>query len=147
MSLTVKITQHVEITDQLGDTVSAGSKTVPVEVTAAGDEIYQVNPTLADATELVLWTAADAGMADFDFLWLESDQDLFVEFRNDNATPAYWLVELLANVPFILSADESQADDDTSFLVGAGLSTDTIDQIEVRNESGSTANIKLILVS
>lgn len=132
---TLRIFNYFEC-DLNGARYSDGSRSKPVEKTVTqrrGSDF-----SLATATSLTLWTSADQ-VTDFDYFWLICDQALKVEITVDRGAEV-GSEELVfvhpANTPFQLMDDAALA------LYGGTLSggtADVIDEIVVRNESGSTA--------
>ena len=122
-----------------------GSKSAPVEVTVdavVSDQQF----TLATATSQTVWTSASPP-TNFDYFWLLSDQALKLELTVDRGGEV-GLEEIVfvhpANKPFQLHDDAALA------LYSGTLSggtADVIDEIVIRNESGTTANVRAVLVT
>ena len=116
MAVTINIYEYFEVTFDDGEVKEGGSKTVAKTISAAGD-VYEVKQNLASDGDLqVLWTidVADRGIADFDFLWFETDKDCMVELTydetgDDDGKESHAFI-VNASTPFILGADEGDED-------------------------------------
>lgn len=122
-----------------------GSRSAPIETTVDG-LILPGKVQLATATNLTVWNSSEA-VTTFDFFWLESDQALKIEITCDRGAEV-GLEEFVfvhpANTPFVLNDDTALANYSGTL---SGGTSDVIDEIVVRNESGSTANIKYVVVT
>ncbi len=139
--------------------MSLGNRVVPNTIASINQEWHATARITNAATpnnyqSQVMWEAADAGIADFDFLFLESDKDVLVEFQSDNATPAYAVIKVKADIPLILSSDAFLAHTDTSQLGAddSAATPDVIDKITVKNnvngtDPSVTAIVKLTLLT
>ncbi len=157
MSVSVKIFQHFEINIG-GELKEGGSRTVAEEILVDG-HVFEVRTQIDDAfEEEVLWTTADGGIADFDFLWFESDADVFLELRNTMSPDEFLLFEVSADIPLILSSDDIGAyDTATRFDEGAPYAVlveatdfDQADQISVKNNAAADAGdatVRLVLIT
>ena len=130
-----------------GQVYQGGSNVVPKRITLAGSR-FDVTKSLATATTWDVWTTgAEEPLTDFDFLWVLSDQAVFIEYTTDTAADVGTVVstqQVAANVPFILASDTSKANYTADFAAGTD---DVIDQLRIRNESGSTAAIRVVMFS
>ena len=149
---TIKLTQHFTLTVG-GEAKEAGSLTVPQEITVDG-LIFEVRTTVAtEYIDEVLWTAGNGNIDDFDFLWFESDQDVFLELRNTMATDEFLLFEVKAGVPFVLTSDDIAGYQTTTRFDDAALveatDFDQADQITVQNNTtgGTAATVRLVLAT
>ncbi len=125
-----------------------GSRSAPTSVTVTGTK-KEWRASLATATTSLVWDAAVSGepITDWDIFWIKSDQDLLVEFTGDaDATYGVVLhaVKILANEPRLVLRDDIIAAHTANF--GAGT-VSVIDRIRVRNTSGSTAIIDILLLT
>jgi len=131
-------------------------------VTLTGDRLAAV--TLADITKLVyclkaisiagssagqlLWTSGNGGITTFTRGLIITNQDLFVELRNDDTgTVEFGLMLLEANTPSWFGAKGGF--NTTESLDGAVLVDNTdfsdIDRIECQNEGTTAAVVSLFL--
>ena len=129
-----------------GRKLSGGSRSSPVETDVGGYALTGEDVQLATSTALTIWTSANA-VADFDFFYLLSDQDLKIEVtcdRGGEVGSEEFVFIHPANVPFVL-----QSDDALALYSGtlSGGTEDVVDEIVVRNESGSTASIDYALIT
>lgn len=131
---TLKVTQHVEILLD-DEPIRLGSLVSPGEITVAGN-VFRARMTVEDDyQEETLWETGDGGLTTFDVCVIESDEDVLVEFRDDNATDAFAVITVAGGIPFVLAADDLIADDSgASPLSGDGSddTPDTIDRIVVK---------------
>lgn len=107
------------------------------------------NITLAgSSTAQLLWTTGNGGITTFTRGLLITDQDIYVELRNDDTgTVEFGLIIVEANTPFWFGAKGGF--NTTESLDGLTLVDNTdfsdIDRIEVQNEGSNTATISLYL--
>lgn len=150
MSATVKIINHLEVSLG-GELVEIGSRTVPSEITIAGNK-FEVIKTITNAASpdaynrQVLWESGDGGISDFDVLAFYSDAAVLLELTIDRAvTPEYATLNIAAGVPLILSTDDLLA----AITVDNTVTTmDQIDQIAVQNNAVTgSANVRLLLLT
>lgn len=125
-----------------------GSRSAPTSVTVTGTK-KEWRASLATATTSLVWDAAVSGepVTDWDIFWIKSDQDLLVEFTIDsNATYGTMIhaVKITANEPRVIIRDDMVANATANFATGT---TDLCDRIRVRNASGSTAIIDILLLT
>jgi len=149
---TLNLTQHFTLTIG-GEAKEAGSLTTPQEITVDG-YVFECRTTVAtEYIDEVLWTTGDGNLDNFDFLWFESDADVFLELRNTMATDEFLLFEVKAGVPFVLTSDDvggyqtSTRFDDAALVEATDF--DQVDQITVQKNTtgGSAATVRLILVT
>ena len=142
---TVKFTQHVSLDGE--DLV--GSLSVPVSLTVSG-EVYETRADVAAAGTATLWTTTNGGFATADVIIITSDQNVWVEFRNDHTSAAeYVAFEVTASNPLILTSDSMGSSaasqvDGTAWVANTEFAT--IDQINVQNDSASTARVRLLMI-
>ena len=125
-----------------------GSRSAPTSVTVTGTK-KEWRASLATATTSLVWDAAVSGepITDRDIFWIKSDQDLLVEITGDaNGTYGTVLhaVKVLANEPKVVLRDDIIANHTANFATGT---VDVVDRIRVRNVSGSTALIDILLLT
>jgi len=128
-----------------GERRKGGSLTAPSRITVS-DPMLDAVKSLATATTWDVWTTgSEEPITDFDFLWIESDQNVFLEITTDTGADVGTVVstvEIKADVPFTLASDTSKANYTADFAAG---SNDVIDQLRIRNESGSTAHVRVAM--
>lgn len=95
-----------------------------------------------------MWTTGNGGITTFTRGLIISDQDIFVERRNDDSGAAEFSLELIeANVPFWFGAKTGAGT--TERLDGATLVDNTdfadVDRIECQNEGTTAAIVSLYL--
>jgi len=134
-----------EIVDAYGVTHEIGSRANPIETTIAG-QVEHKTLSLATATSLTLWNS-DESITNFDKLWLKSDQALKIELTVDKGGEV-GSEEIVFVHPsgqwFRLASDDALA-----LYTGtlSGGTADVIDEVVIRNESGTTANIEYALIT
>lgn len=148
----LSLTQHFTLTIG-GENKEAGSLITPQEITVDG-LVFECRTTVAtEYLDEVLWTTGNGNIDTFDFLWFESDQDVFLELRNTMVPDEFLLFEVKANIPFVLASDNIAGYDTTTRFDDAalieGTDWDQADQITVQNNTtgGSTATVRLILIT
>ena len=144
---TLYLTQYFEVVVD-GVKVAGGSRSTPEEITVTG-AVKDATKVLATLTAWDFWiTGADEPLTDFDFFYISSDVDVYVELVCDtgnNVGREDFAIEIRAGVPFILTKDEALALHTVDF---AGTETeDVIDAIRVRNVSGGNATVRCVLVT
>ena len=150
----LKVTQHFEVTIG-GNKYEFGSKTTPQSITIGTEVIFVHEYSVATATLQELWS--NSRTSDFDFMFIESDQDCDIQLvsSEDVSDELGFVIALLANVPFILSSDGS-ADLAGSTVVAEDIDrweteltdpgngwdlTKKIDRVEYYQTSGSSAKV------
>jgi hypothetical protein len=134
-----------------GRTVRGGSHVVATSIAIADNEIYDQTFKLAAQTATKIWDkTVNAAMGDFDFLWLESDRDVLVQFTTDaGGDDEYFVKELkgsgsagIMGPALVLGSDLAHQFDGT---VDAFDGTeDTIDEIWVYSEHATnTPRVRL----
>ena len=162
---TLSLTTHFTVTidDDDNHAVTGGSTTASDSITV---NYYDDNRiTIADSTLATLWSDS-SNVADFDFLWIESDAAVEIQLgcneggnlSGDNIENG-WVVKLTAGVPFILSNDDSrnmgnmagtfnesnyQSEIDTW---ETNWVADTIDRIECYNGTGGAAKVRCFVAT
>jgi hypothetical protein len=129
-----------------GGVLDRGSRSAPIQITVDGLH-EELRKTLATATTWDVWSAGANVLADFDYLWIESDQDVSLELTCDvggEVGTVVFAVIVKAGRPFDLLTDDAVALYTANFASGT---TDVIDRLRIRNASGSTANIRVLLVT
>lgn len=144
MALSVKYVSYFEVA--ANGVVIRGGSLSPVSISAGSDLIHDQTVTLATATTTTLFNDTE-DIADFDFLFIVSTQDVYLELTTDldnSVGDELYTLPLTANVPFVLARDDSYANYTANF---GGGTLDTIERIRCRNISGSTATIRTVAIS
>ena len=147
MSATLKLISHV-IVDIDGKPYRAGSLTQARTLTLGSDLVFEQVYSVAPTTAVKLFDIAE-NLADFDFLLIETDLTVLLQFST-NAASEYDVKELLGSAvansygfPFILGSDDTQQQDGTVDLFDG--TADTIEQIYAYNESATdTARVHIL---
>ena len=150
MSATLKLISHV-IVDIDGKPYQAGSLTQARTIALGSDLPYEMVfsvPPSTPTTAVKLFDIAE-NLADFDFLLIETDLTVLLQFATNGATE-YDVKELLGSgtansygIPFLLGSDDTQQQDGTIDLFDG--TADTIEQIYAYNESATdTARVHIL---
>jgi hypothetical protein len=136
-----------EVANPDGEAVKGGSRSAPIEIDCDG-LVSDEWKSLATATTWDAWiTGTEEGLTQFDFFWMYADQAVRIELTVDKgAEVGTEEIAILwpAETPFTLVGDDALALYTTDFAAGTA---DVIDRIRIRNESGSTAKIRRVLVT
>ena len=149
MAAAVQVFQYVEVTIK-GRQIRMGSLQAAQVITLGDDAVLDRTNSIAHNTTWDVWVSSDTEnepMTDFDFLGVESDQDIYLELTtDDNGTQGaeQYVIEIKANIPWFLESDAGDSDYTADFAAGT---IDVIDRIRVRNESGSTALIRVLMLT
>jgi hypothetical protein len=143
---TIQITTQTITTDLQGDVTTTDTDSTAVTVT----EIAKRDFSLTNGSTAIVWeAAANANPATFEKLVIISSHDLTCAMVADvNATygteQAAFTIE--ANVPFLLGNDTTIVNYGSSDPLGTGVGdSDKFEKISVKNSSGSTATITVIM--
>jgi len=136
-------------------TVSGGSLSRARSVTMSGNEISDQTFAVGTESAIKVWDKTEnEAMGDFDFLWMETDLDVLVQFTTDaGTTDAYDVKELkgsgTAGQPgpaLVLGSDDTQLLDGTIDTFDG--TADTIDEIWVYNEDDTdTARVRVVVAT
>lgn len=129
-----------------GEPIVRGSRSAPIAISVDGvtQEFHKQVLTTA------IWNVWQAGgdvIPDFDYLWIETDQDVELELTCDfsgNVGTVVFAFSVKSGRPFDLLSDDAWANYTANFASGT---LDVIDRIRIKNTSGSTANIRVLLVT
>ena len=141
---TVKVYHEVTVDGKtiLGDRLTATTLSDVTKLTA-----YLDISIAASNTSQILWETGNAGITTFTRGCIVSDQDIFVELRNDNASAEYALLLIEANAPVWfgaeLGADTTESLDGSALVDGTDY--DDVDRIEAQNEGSTAASVQLLL--
>lgn len=116
------------------------------DITKVAYCVQDISLAVAPAGQLI-WTTANGGITTFTRGLVITDQDIYIEFRTDNATPEFILQLVEANSPFWFGA--KMGGDTTESLDGVaqvdGTDFDDVDRIEIQNASTSAATVSVYL--
>lgn len=149
MAAVVQVYHYVEV-EIKGRPIRMGSLQTPRTITLGDDEVMDRTKSVVNNTTWDVWDGSDIdneALADFDFLAIESDQDVFVELttdQNNGTGKEEYVIEVSADIPWFLTSDDGKALYTADFAAGTD---DLIDQIRVRNESGSAAIVRVLAMS
>lgn len=144
---TLNVYQAYEL-DVDGETVKGGSRSTPATITVTGKR-KEWYCSLATSTTATVWDGTDTSepISNFDFVYIESDQNVWFEFTVDKGNEVgdeVFALEVQANVPKMLTSDDAYANYTANF---AGGTEDVIDRIRVRNISGTTASVLVRMIT
>lgn len=130
-----------------GQALSIGSRTTPATFSLTSDIYSDENTTVANGSTATLFQSGSTGEAvtAFEYGVLLSTKDLLLEITcdQDNSVGRHYLIfKVRANVPFHIPRSYSKANYDGAF----GGTDDNIDKIRVKNASGESASVRLLLV-
>lgn len=108
-------------------------------MTQVHDQVFTLS-TGTNKIILNLGSASTDDLADADFIYIITDQDVLIEFVGTTVA-ANSNLKLKANVPFILAYDDTLAYDAAGTFAGAAQN---ITKITIRNNSGTTLNGRII---
>ena len=127
------------------------ARSVTIGDNEAADQTFKVVPE----TAVKIWDKTEnEAMGNFDFLWLESDLDVLVQFTTDAGTTDAYNVKKLKGSgtagdmgpALILGSDDTQLLDGTIDTFDG--TADTIDEIWVYNEDDTdTARVRLVVAT
>jgi len=135
--------------------IVGGSLTTAKSITAGDEEVFDQTFKVPPTSAVKLWDKTEnEAMGNFDFLWMEADFDVLVQFTTDaGTTDAYDIKELAgsgtANTmgpALVLGSDDTQ-------LLDGSIDTfdgtaDTIDEIWAYNESSTqTSRVRLVALT
>ena len=148
---TINVYQYFAVTIDDRE-VKGGSLTSAKSVTLDDDEIYDQTFKVAPTSAMKIWDKTEnEAMGNFDFLWLESDLDVLVQFTTDAGTSdAYDVKELKGSgTSGTMGPALVLGSDDTQTLSGSidtfdGVA-DTVDEIWVYNaHATNTARVRIV---
>lgn len=137
-----------------GEYKTGGSVSDPNQISSL-NEVFearlQITNSSGDNYNLVtVWQNGDAGVDDFDFLFVETDADVLVEFTIDRGgTPEYATIKVPANHTLLMAADDMLIG---ALTDGSVETMDQIDQIRVKNDADGTsadvtATVRVVLLT
>jgi len=134
--------------------VKGGSLSRARSIAITDNEVYQHTHKVAATTAVKVFDKTEMEtLANFDFLWIESDLDVLVQFTGDaGTTDPYFVMELkgsgTAGEPgpaLVLGSDDTQVQDGT--IDAFDGTADTIDEIWVYNEDDTDTARVMITVA
>ncbi len=138
-----------------GRTVQGGSLASARTVTLGDDELADQTFKIAASGIVKVFDAAEnEALGNADFIWIESDRDVWIQFTSDVAsTNVYDVKELkgsgVAGQPgpaLILGSDDTQLQDGSVDLFDG--TADTIDEIWVKNQSSTeVARVRIVVAT
>jgi hypothetical protein len=139
-----------------GEFKSDGDLVTERDITAATGTFVDIKATVVNTSGdnfnlVTLWTVADGGLGDFDFLWFKADAECLLSLIHSyGSSPKHTTIKCLANQEIKLAADDAYQGALTDGYA-EGL-IDQIDQIKVKNDvTGASAtitvNCRLVLVT
>ena len=138
-----------------GRNVSGGSRAVAKQVSLGDNELFDQTFKVAASSAVKVWDKTEnEALGNFDFLWMESDLNLLVQFTTDaGTTDAYDVKELkgsgtagIMGPALVLGSDDTQLLDGTIDTFDG--TADTIDEIWVYNESATaTARCRVVVAT
>jgi hypothetical protein len=142
----------VDIDDR---TVTGGSLSTAKSITIVDNEIVQQTFKVGPATAVKIFDVAEnEAMGNFDFLWLETDLDVLVQFTaSAGVSDVYDTKELKGSgTANTMGPALVLGSDDTQLLDGAidafTGTADTVDEIWIYNESATeTARVHLVVAT
>src|SRR5688500_5163274 len=126
--------------------LSGAARPNPIEIEVTGT-FTDHRISVAATTTKTIWTASSDELADFDFLWIESDQELYVELTVDvgGEVGDELLTKVIqANQPFVLISDDALANYTANFATGT---EDVIDRLRIRNPGSTAANVRVVMIT
>ena len=151
---TVNVYQYFDVEID-GRTVSGGSRTVAKQVSISDNEIFDQTFKVSPTSAVKVWDKTEnEALGNFDFLWMESDLNLLVQFTTDaGTTDAYDVKELKGSgTAGIMGPALVLGSDDTQLLDGSidtfDGTADTVDEIWVYNEHATaTARCRVVVAT
>jgi hypothetical protein len=137
-----------------GRAVKMGSLSQARTVTIADDEITDQTFKIAAATAVKIFDAAEnESLSNFDFLWIESDLDVLVQFTTSaGVSDAFDVKELKGSgtagemgPALVLGSDDTLLGGTVDLFTGTA---NTVGEIWVRNESATNvARVRLVVAT
>ena len=143
MAATVKFTYFGTITGNDGVAIPFGDEDVRTTITLGTGVTFYKMVSVATSTTKTLYDST-TDLADFDFMIIFSDQDVYLELTADqNASLGTELLttKILAGIPFILGTNLAYANYTVNF---GGGTIDVIDRVRVRNLGATTGNVTVL---
>ena len=153
MSKSVQLYQYFAVNVDDDTVVRGGSLSKARAITLGDGEVTDQTFKVAPTTAVKVWDKTEnEAMGNFDFLWMETDFDVSVQFTTDaGTTDAYDVKELKGSgVAGQFGPALVLGSDDTQLLDGAidtfDGTADTIDEIWVYNaDATNTARVRIVV--
>lgn len=123
-----------------------GSRSSPTEVTVDG-YVIEHKFSLAATTTKSIWNGTSDELTNFEYLYIESDQDVRIELTVDVGNEVgdeLWAKIIKANQPFDIMEDDALAVYTANFATGTA---DVIDRLRIRNAGSTAANVRIVMVT
>jgi len=151
---TVQLYQYFCVTID-GNPIRGGSLSEAKSITLADGEISDQIFKVAPETAVKIWDKTEnEAMGNFDFLWLETDLDVLVQFTTDaGTTDAYDVKELKGSGKAGQMGPALNLGSDITKLLDGSIDTfdgtaDTIDEIWVHNsDDTNTARVRRVVAT
>ena len=150
----VQIYQYFTV-DLGGHSVKGGSLSQARSITLGDGEVIDRQFAIAPETTVKVFDAAeDESLGNFDFLWIESDRDVWIQSTSDaGTTDAYDVKELKGSgtagqmgPALVLGSDDTQLLDGTVDLIDG--TAGTIDEIFIKNQSSTeVARVRIVVAT
>lgn len=132
------------VTDESGNTHRGSRETTKTVDGIVSDETFSV----AASTTVTLYDSTVDSVSAFDFLHVESDEDVMLELITDQnngvGKEVFTVTVTGGGEPFVLDSNVSYANYTTNF---AGGTLDVIDKILCRNLGTETATVRRVVVT
>jgi hypothetical protein len=138
-----------------GRSITGGSLSKAASVTLGEDEVYDQTYKVAATAIVKVWDKAEnEALGGFDFLWMESDLDVLVQFTTSAGVRDDYDVKTLKGsgtagqmgTALVLGSNVTQVGDGAVDLFNG--TAGTIDEIWVKNESSSTsARVRVVVAT
>lgn len=126
---------------------ATSSADTPLSVTVSGTS-FQVVTTVGNGAAIEIWDASEqTTFTTFDNLFFWADQTVHLQLIDTNATGTNVIFSVTQYQPFVLSDGHMLAAADETQITDASSTLRAIDIVVVGNDSGSTANVHLLLIS
>lgn len=154
MAASIQVYQYFVLSAD-GRAVQGGSLTEPRHIALGDGESADQTFKIAASGIVKVWDKTEnEAMGGFDFLWMESDRDVDVQFTTDaGTTDAYDVKELkgsgtsgVMGPALVLGSDDTQLLDGTVDLFDG--TAGTIDEIWVKNQSSTeVARVRVVVAT
>jgi hypothetical protein len=130
-----------------GSPIRFGSSTVPDTITLSADNHVEKTQTIGNNTTWVAWdaTGTTEPLTTFLVCVIETTVDMLLELTcdaNNGVGDELLVLKLKGGIPFILGSNYSIANYTANF---GGGTADVIDRIRIRNESGGSGVVRVLL--
>lgn len=154
MAASVQLIQYFVITSS-GQTIKGGSLSEPKSIALADGEVIDRNfKVAAEGIVKIFDVVEDEALGDFDFLWIETDRDVLVQFTTAAADTDAYDVKTLAGSgtagvmgpALVLGSNVGMETDGTIDAFDGG--SDYVEEVWVKNESTTeVARVRLVVAT